>query len=196
MCSPGDKQCQEKDTKRGCLLKVFAKNFTTVIESIIIMLGEKLVDWGIDMLKTLLQPVGTHGNGGTPNVLGEWRPAPPSATTITTGILRFMRAKLIRVGPLLIWPNALRRLIDLERQQFLHLAEWMRLRSGNPRAGQLVAAAERIRPNGLLFWAPTVIGSVCSLTTRSRRCSNARKASTSTTPTAIVTSTLRAGRLR
>jgi hypothetical protein len=48
---------KDQDNKRGCLLKVFAKNFTSVLESIIIMLGNKLVDWGIDLLRTLLQPV-------------------------------------------------------------------------------------------------------------------------------------------
>lgn len=44
-----------EDTKRGCLLKVFARNFATVMESIIVMLGNKLVDWGVDLLRTVLQ---------------------------------------------------------------------------------------------------------------------------------------------
>jgi hypothetical protein len=43
------------DNKRGCLLRVFAKNFSTVLESIIIMLGNKLVDTGVDLLRTALQ---------------------------------------------------------------------------------------------------------------------------------------------
>ncbi|MBI3070598.1 MAG: discoidin domain-containing protein [Deltaproteobacteria bacterium] len=44
-----------QDNKRGCLTKVFAKNFGDVLESIIIMLGNKLVDWGIDLLKSALK---------------------------------------------------------------------------------------------------------------------------------------------
>ncbi len=62
------------------------------------------------------------------------------------------------IAPLMIWPNRLRSLIDDERQQFIHLAEWMRLRSGNPRAGQLVEAANRIRSNFVLLYAPMFIG--------------------------------------
>ncbi|MBI3071823.1 MAG: discoidin domain-containing protein [Deltaproteobacteria bacterium] len=43
------------DNKRGCLSKVFAKNFVSVLESIIVMLGNKLVDWSVQLLKTGLQ---------------------------------------------------------------------------------------------------------------------------------------------
>jgi hypothetical protein len=45
----------DQDNKRGCLLKVFAKNFASVLESIIIMLGNKLVDWAVNLLRTALQ---------------------------------------------------------------------------------------------------------------------------------------------
>ena len=62
------------------------------------------------------------------------------------------------IAPLVIWPNRLRALIDDERQQFVHLGEWMRLRSGNPRAGRLVDAANRIQSNFVLQYAPMFIG--------------------------------------
>lgn len=62
------------------------------------------------------------------------------------------------IAPLVIWPNRLRGLIDDERAQFAHLAEWMRLRSGHPQAGQLVDAAERIQSNFVLLYAPMFIG--------------------------------------
>ena len=45
------------DSKRGCLTKIFAKNFVDVMESIIVMLGNRLVDWGVDLLKQALQGV-------------------------------------------------------------------------------------------------------------------------------------------
>jgi hypothetical protein len=48
-----------EDNKRGCLLKVFAKNFGSVLESIIIMLGNKLVDWAVDLLRGALQSAKT-----------------------------------------------------------------------------------------------------------------------------------------
>ncbi|MBI3074457.1 MAG: hypothetical protein HYY84_20285 [Deltaproteobacteria bacterium] len=48
-----------EDNKRGCLLKVFAKNFSGALESIVIMLGNKLVDWAVDALRALLQGVKT-----------------------------------------------------------------------------------------------------------------------------------------
>src|SRR5262249_9147955 len=47
----------KRDNKRGCLTTVFAKNFGDVMESILVMLGNKLVDWGIDILKGALQGV-------------------------------------------------------------------------------------------------------------------------------------------
>lgn len=56
-CPPGTSGFTCQDTKRGCLLKVFAKNFTSVLESIIVMLGDKLVDWGVDLIRTALQAV-------------------------------------------------------------------------------------------------------------------------------------------
>jgi hypothetical protein len=43
--------------KRDCLTKVFAKNFVNVLESIIVMLGNKLVDWAVDLLRQALQGV-------------------------------------------------------------------------------------------------------------------------------------------
>jgi hypothetical protein len=43
--------------KRGCLLKVFAKNFVTILENIIVMLGNKLVDWAVDLVRNALQGV-------------------------------------------------------------------------------------------------------------------------------------------
>ena len=61
------------------------------------------------------------------------------------------------VGPLLVWPVSLRKLIASEREQFVQLAEWMRLRSGNPSSGQFVSAAERIQINPVLSWAPTIL---------------------------------------
>ncbi len=61
------------------------------------------------------------------------------------------------IGPLLVWPAALRRLISDERSQFLHLAEWMRLRSGNPKAFELVEAAGRIRASELLSLGPQLV---------------------------------------
>ncbi|MBI3072301.1 MAG: hypothetical protein HYY84_09305 [Deltaproteobacteria bacterium] len=42
------------DNKRGCLTKVFAKNFVNVLEAIIVMLGNKLVDWAVEMLDVAL----------------------------------------------------------------------------------------------------------------------------------------------
>lgn len=60
-------------------------------------------------------------------------------------------------GPLYSWPAGLRDLIHSERAQFLHLAEWMRLRSGHPHAVDLVAAAEQIRPNFALSRLPPII---------------------------------------
>lgn len=47
---------KDEDNKRTCLQRVFAKNFTNVLESIIIMLGNKLVDWGVDLIRNVLQP--------------------------------------------------------------------------------------------------------------------------------------------
>ncbi|MBI3071224.1 MAG: hypothetical protein HYY84_03765 [Deltaproteobacteria bacterium] len=43
------------NNKRGCLTKVFAKNFVNVLESIIIMLGNRLVDWAVDLLNAALK---------------------------------------------------------------------------------------------------------------------------------------------
>jgi len=63
------------------------------------------------------------------------------------------------IGPLLVWPRGLRGLIATERSQFLHLAEWMRLRSGAPDTSQLVAAAERVKINPILSYGPVWIAS-------------------------------------
>jgi hypothetical protein len=48
---------ENQSTKRDCLSRVFAKNFVNVLESIIVMLGDKLVDWGVDLLRMALQAV-------------------------------------------------------------------------------------------------------------------------------------------
>lgn len=41
------------------------------------------------------------------------------------------------VLPLLVWPHRFRRLMRVEQQQLWHLAEWLRLRTGSPRATEL-----------------------------------------------------------
>lgn len=64
------------------------------------------------------------------------------------------------VGPLLLWPTGIRKLIAAERSQFLHLAEWMRLRSGSPNTSRLVEAAERVKINPILSYGPTMIAGV------------------------------------
>ena len=60
------------------------------------------------------------------------------------------------IYPLIVWPMGLRRLITHERVQMVNLAEWMRLRSGNPRSAGLTAAADRIKPIGLLTYFPSL----------------------------------------
>lgn len=44
-------------SKRDCILRAFAKNFTTSLESIIVMLGGKVVDWAVGLLRQALAPV-------------------------------------------------------------------------------------------------------------------------------------------
>ncbi|MBI3072877.1 MAG: PAN domain-containing protein [Deltaproteobacteria bacterium] len=46
-----------QSSKRDCLQRIFAKNMASALESIIVMLGNKLVDYGVDTLRTLLQGV-------------------------------------------------------------------------------------------------------------------------------------------
>src|SRR5436309_1811395 len=48
-------------------------------------------------------------------------------------------------APVIEWIYRFRRVARAEAQQFWHLAEWMRLRSGQPDTAQLLALAQRCR---------------------------------------------------
>lgn len=67
------------------------------------------------------------------------------------------------IAPLIAWPLGMRRIISLERLHFINLAEWMRLRSGNPNSMRLSEAADRVRSIGLLSYGPVVIASIVGL---------------------------------
>jgi len=67
------------------------------------------------------------------------------------------------IYPLIVWPMGLRRLIMHERVQMVNLAEWMRLRSGNPNAARLTMAADRIKPIGLLSYMPIFLATLVAV---------------------------------
>ncbi len=76
--------------------------------------------------------------------------------TLVIGFLSF------GVLPLLRWTQNFHRYVRLERQQFWHLAEWVRIQTGHPDAATLPEEAEKLRWRGLLaatawLWLAAVV---------------------------------------
>jgi hypothetical protein len=87
--------------------------------------------------------------------------ARPIAWQASAGLVKtaVLTAVSFGIAPLLLWPGRLRDLIDAERIRYLQLAAWMRSISGD-RSDRLAIAAERIRPNAILSYAPGVLAMV------------------------------------
>jgi hypothetical protein len=64
------------------------------------------------------------------------------------GLLKTIILSSLTLGllPLLCWPRKMRNLMLAEHQQLWHLAEWLRLRTGNPQATALRDDAQRLKP--------------------------------------------------
>jgi hypothetical protein len=79
------------------------------------------------------------------------------------GLLKTIVLAAISLGlfPLLCWPKKLRNLMIAEQQQFWHLAEWLRLRTGKPAATALRDDAVRLTPGPStfvgMFWPAVAI---------------------------------------
>jgi len=59
--------------------------------------------------------------------------------------------------PLLIWPKRLRNLRIVEQQQLWHLGEWLRLRTGKPKAAELRDQARNLAPASSLGFLPLAV---------------------------------------
>jgi hypothetical protein len=98
------------DNKRGCLTKVFAKNFVSVLESIIVMLGNKLVDWVVQALRTAFM--------GLKESLRASAGAVPFVGWILSGLIEIIWVVLMDVG----LPMLLKGLVVAK------LPEWMKIK--------------------------------------------------------------------
>jgi hypothetical protein len=82
----------------------------------------------------------------------------------TWGVLRTLLLGLVSFGiyPLFVWSRLFDDFVRLERQQFWHLAEWLRLQAHSPAADELQAAADRLATRRVLhvtavLWVLAVI---------------------------------------
>jgi len=58
--------------------------------------------------------------------------------------------------PILSWVRGFKRFATAEQQQFLHLAQWVRLNSEHPLARQLESDAKELRPRGILMFLSVI----------------------------------------
>lgn len=78
----------------------------------------------------------------------------PIGAKLSWGVVKSLVLGAISFGllPILSWARGFGRFATAEQQQFLHLAQWVRLNSEHPLARRLESDALELRPRGLLTW--------------------------------------------